>query len=132
MSPYIAKGGCHCGRIAFEVTIEDEIVVQRCNCSICSMLGYVHLIVPAAQFRLLCGEEHLTEYRFNSGTARHLFCRHCGIKSFYVPRSNPDGISVNLRCLDLPGEVRVIEENFDGRNWEQHAEELRHLSQRRN
>ena len=122
------NGGCHCGCVAFEVMIEKEIIVQHCNCSMCSMLGFVHLIVPAAHFRLLRGEEYLREYRFNSGTAQHLFCSRCGVKSYYVPRSNPDGFSVNLRCLELPEGVRVIEENFDGRNWEQHADELRHLS----
>lgn len=123
------NGGCHCGCIAFEVMIDEEIIVQHCNCSICSMLGFVHLIVPATRFRLLRGEEYLREYRFNSGTAQHLFCSRCGVKSYYVPRSNPDGFSVNLRCLELPPGVRVIEENFDGRNWEQHTDELRHLSQ---
>jgi len=92
------------------------------------MLGFIHLIVPANRFRLLRGREHLSEYRFNTATARHLFCTHCGVKSFYVPRSNPDGFSVNLRCLKLPPGVRVTEENFDGRNWELHAGELSHLS----
>ena len=123
-----AKGGCHCGRIVFEVMMEKENVVQHCNCSICSMAGYVHLIVPAERFRLVSGEEHLQEYRFNTGTARHLFCIHCGIKSFYVPRSNPDGYSINLRCVEVPQGINVVEENFDGRNWEQHADDLRHLS----
>ena len=92
------------------------------------MLGFVHLIVPAKRFSLIQGEEYLREYRFNTGTARHLFCSHCGVKSFYVPRSNPDGISVNLRCLKLPPDLQVTEENFDGKNWEQHADDLRHLS----
>jgi len=129
MSQYTAKGSCHCGRTVFEVTIEEEIVVHHCNCSICSMAGYIHLIVPAAHFRLLKGKEHLSEYRFNTGTARHLFCAHCGIKSFYVPRSNPDGFSVNLRCLELPQSVKVTEESFDGQHWEEHGDELRHASQ---
>ena len=128
MSELVARGGCHCGRVRFQVQVEKHIVAHRCNCSICHMLGFVHLIVPAAHFRLLQGEGDLREYRFNSGVARHLFCGHCGIKSFYVPRSNPDGFSVNLRCVDLPPEVKVTEEPFDGRNWEQHADELRHLS----
>jgi len=125
---HLLSGGCHCGRVAFEVDVEEKIVVQHCNCSICSMLGFVHLIVPAKRFSLLRGEEHLQEYRFNTGTARHFFCGHCGIKSFYVPRSNPDGISVNLRCLKLPPDLHVTVENFDGKNWEQHADDLRHLS----
>lgn len=128
MNQYTVGGGCHCGRVAFEVMVDKQIVVQHCNCSMCSMLGFIHLIVPAAQFRLIRGQEFLREYRFNTGAARHLFCMHCGVKSFYVPRSNPDGFSVNLRCLNLPSEVQVTEEDFDGRNWEQHADELRHLS----
>lgn len=128
MNQHTVGGGCHCGRVAFEVMIDERIVVQHCNCSMCSMIGFIHLIVPAAQFRLIRGQEFLREYRFNTGVARHLFCMHCGVKSFYVPRSNPDGYSVNLRCLNLPSEVQVIEEDFDGQNWEQHADELRHLS----
>jgi len=122
------RGGCHCGKVAFEVRLASSITVQHCNCSICSMVGFVHLIVPAKRFRLIHGEESLTEYTFNTGVARHLFCRVCGVKSFYVPRSNPDGFSINLRCLVLPQNVTVIEEQFDGRNWELHAEGLKHLS----
>lgn len=64
------------------------------------MTGFLHLIVPASRFRLLAGVDVLTGYTFNTGVARHLFCRICGIKGFYVPRSHPDGISVNARCLD--------------------------------
>ena len=93
-------GGCHCGRVRFEVMAPAQIEVADCNCSICSKFGYLHLIVPASRFRLLSGSDKLTEYTFNTGTAKHLFCRVCGIKSFYVPRSNPDGIDVNVRCLD--------------------------------
>lgn len=97
-------GGCHCGRVRFEVDAPARIEVLECNCSMCRMTGFLHLIVPAARFRLLQGADALTEYRFNTGTARHLFCRYCGVKAFYVPRSHPDGYSVNARCLD-PGTV---------------------------
>ena len=107
------RGGCHCGAVAFEVAAPARLTVSDCNCSICRMSGYLHLIVPAARFRLLRGEDSLSEYRFNSGTARHLFCRRCGVKSFYVPRSNPDGYSVNLRCLDRATLAEVIVEPFD-------------------
>jgi len=92
-------GGCHCRRVAFEVDAPADIEALDCNCSICSKTGFLHLIVPRSRFRLLRGEEELTDYRFNESIARHLFCRHCGIKSYYVPRSNPDGIDVNVRCL---------------------------------
>jgi hypothetical protein len=93
------------------------------------MSGFLHLIVPAARFRLLTGEDALTRYSFGTHTAKHLFCRHCGIKSFYVPRSNPDGFSVNARCLDEGTVERLEIEPFDGRNWERNAGTLAHLSQ---
>jgi hypothetical protein len=112
-------GGCHCGRVRFEVDAPAVIEVDECNCSICTRSGYLHLIVPAARFRLLCGEDALATYTFNTGTAKHRFCSVCGIKSFYVPRSHPDGFSINVRCLD-PGTVeRMVVRPFDGREWEQ-------------
>lgn len=112
-------GGCHCGAVRFRVRSRREIEVTECNCSICRQTGYLHLIVPAGDFELLSGEDVLTEYRFNTGTARHLFCSCCGIKSFYVPRSHPDGVSVNARCLD-PGQVdHMTVRQFDGQHWEQ-------------
>jgi hypothetical protein len=112
-------GGCHCGAVRFEVLAPDEIEARECNCSICRMTGYLHLIVPAERFRLLKGEDTLTTYEFNTGTAKHHFCSICGIKSFYVPRSKPDGFSVNVRCLD-DGAVRVTRIGlFDGQHWEE-------------
>ncbi len=122
------RGGCHCGAVEYEVMVGRKLLVQECNCSICSMSGYLHLIVPAGDFRLISGEDRLSEYRFNKGIARHLFCSRCGVKSFYVPRSNPDGFSVNVNCLDLPADVVVTVEKFDGQNWELHAGALEHLS----
>ena len=121
-------GGCHCGRVKFEVTAPAEMQVTECNCSICSKSGYLHLVVPKTRFKLVQGSEFLTTYTFNTGVARHLFCSICGIKSFYVPRSNPDGFSVNVRCLDEGsfGEVRITD--FDGRNWEAHGSKLAELS----
>jgi hypothetical protein len=126
--PVTHRGGCHCGAVAFEVDAPARLVAQECNCSICAMTGFLHLIVPASRFRLLRGADALETYSFNTGTARHLFCRRCGIKSFYVPRSNPDGYSVNVRCLDGSTIESVTVEAFDGRNWEQSAATLRHLS----
>jgi len=118
-------GGCHCGRVRFEVDAPAVLEVDECNCSICSKLGYLHLLVPASRFRLRSGREPLTRYRFNTGVAEHLFCSVCGVKSFYVPRSHPDGISVNARCVDPGGvsEIRVVR-HFDGANWEAHVSEL--------
>lgn len=107
------SGGCHCGAVAFEVDAPAKITASDCNCSICRMTGYLHLIVPRSRFRLLKGAAELTEYKFNTGTARHLFCSRCGIKSFYVPRSNPDGYSINVRCLDASTVEHVEVQLFD-------------------
>ena len=121
-------GGCHCRRVRFEVDAPADVEVLDCNCSMCRMTGFLHLIVPAARFRLTAGEQDLQDYRFNTGTARHLFCRHCGIKSFYVPRSHPDGFSVNLRCLD-PGTIRTTRiVPFDDGDREAATAAVAHLS----
>ena len=122
------RGGCHCGAIAFEVEAPAHVTVRECNCSICRMSGYLHLIVPRTHFRLLRGAEALSEYRFNTGSARHLFCSRCGVKSFYVPRSNPDGYSVNLRCLDQSTLAEVTIEPFDDSDREASEARIRHLS----
>jgi hypothetical protein len=119
------RGGCHCGRVRFEVQAPAEIEVLDCNCSICSMTGYLHLTVPAARFRLLRGADALARYQFNTGTARHLFCPVCGIKSFYVPRSHPDGFSVNARCLDAGTVTGMRVVACNGREWEQQFPEGR-------
>jgi hypothetical protein len=121
-------GGCHCGAVRFEAELPQTIEAQACNCSICARTGFVHIIVPESRFRLLQGRSELTEYVFNTGVAKHLFCRICGIKSFYRPRSNPDGWSVNARCLDEAEDLDIRIEPFDGKNWEAHAASLAHLS----
>lgn len=121
----IYKGGCHCGAVAFEVEAPAVLEVSECNCSICSKSGYLHLIVEKDQFHLLKGEEILSTYTFDTHEAKHKFCKICGIKSFYIPRSHPDGFSVNARCLD-DAEVSYMQiTQFDGRNWEQAMEDLR-------
>jgi hypothetical protein len=122
------RGGCHCGRVQFEVEAPAVIEARECNCSICRMLGYQHLIVSTADFRLLQGEDELTTYSFNTGIAKHRFCRHCGVKSFYTPRSHPDGLSVNVRCLDKDTIEDVRLTPFDGRNWEQNISQLSPIS----
>lgn len=120
-------GSCHCGVVAFEVEAPESVEVERCNCSICTKSGFLHLIVPKSKFKLLKGDEQLTTYTFNSGVAKHTFCRLCGVKAFYVPRSNPDGIDINLNCLDAtPPVVNIVD--FDGRHWEQNAHRLAHKS----
>lgn len=121
-------GGCHCGRVRFEVDAPAEIEATECNCSICSMSAYLHLFVATADFRLLQGEDALTTYTFNTGTAKHLFCTHCGVKSFYIPRSHPDGVSVNVRCLDAGTIQGLVVSPFDGRNWEENISTLSPIS----
>lgn len=119
----IYQGSCHCGAVRFEVDAPDEVEVEDCNCSICSKSGFLHLIVPQRNFRLLAGEETLTTYRFNTGVAQHTFCKICGIKPFYIPRSNPDGVDVNVRCLQpQPVSIKIVK--FDGQNWEANAAAL--------
>jgi hypothetical protein len=120
------KGSCHCGAVRFLVLAADQVEVEACNCSICSKTGFVHLIVPKDHFVLEQGGDHLTSYRFNTGVAEHTFCNICGVKAFYVPRSNPDGVSVNANCFD-PGEQPQLKKvPFDGQNWEAHAATLAH------
>ncbi len=121
------KGGCHCGAVRFEVDAPEVLAVTECNCSICAKSGYLHLIVPKSGFRLLSGGGSLQTYTFNTGTARHLFCRTCGIKSFYIPRSHPDGISVNARCLDDVDIEDIRVTRFDGRSWENSIHQLEPL-----
>lgn len=117
--------------IRFEVEAPEYVEATECNCSMCSRVGYLHLIVPKSKFKLLQGAEHIATYAFHTGVAKHTFCTICGIKSFYVPRSNPDGYSVNIRCL-APAPARLSITPFDGRNWEEaHAEDFAHLSKER-
>ncbi|MDJ0708077.1 MAG: GFA family protein [Leptolyngbyaceae cyanobacterium MO_188.B28] len=123
----IYQGSCHCGAIRFEVDAPDVIEADYCNCSICKKSGFLHLILPLSKFKLLTGSDALTTYTFNTGIARHTFCKKCGIKPFYTPRSNPDGIDVNVNCLDTePKSVNITE--FDGKNWEIHAHKVAHKS----
>jgi hypothetical protein len=123
------KGGCHCGAVRYEVDAPENIEVTECNCSICSKTAYLHLIVPKSRFRLLSGEQNLSLYTFDTHEAKHLFCKTCGIKSFYIPRSHPDGISVNARCLDEGTVLSMSIEQFDGKHWEENIDQLRPLDE---
>jgi hypothetical protein len=118
-------GGCHCGRVRFEVIAPAKLEVTDCNCSICSKYGYLHLIVPADRFKLLSGRESLSTYSFNTHVAKHFFCSTCGVKSFYIPRSHPDGISVNARCLDSDTIESMSVTPYDGQDWEKGRAEYR-------
>jgi len=123
----IYQGSCHCKAITFEVEAPEHVEVVDCNCSMCAKAGFLHLIRPLSAFTLLTGQKAITSYTFNSGIAKHTFCKHCGVKPFYTPRSNPDGIDINLRCLD-PQPQSVSIEPFDGQNWEDNAASLAHKS----
>jgi hypothetical protein len=123
-APFWHAGSCHCGRVRIEVFAPADLELLECNCSMCARSAYLHLIVAADQFRLLSGADDLVEYSFGTGTAKHRFCKHCGVKSFYVPRSHPDGYSVNARCLDPSRIASMRIRPFDGRNWESAHEDL--------
>lgn len=112
-------GGCHCGAVRFAIEVDPPVELLDCNCSICAKSGLLHLIVPHDRFTLLTSEDALQSYRFGSGAANHLFCRTCGIKSFYQPRSHPEAWSVSYRCLDPGHGLEASIRQFDGRNWEQ-------------
>jgi len=123
------KGGCHCGAVRFEVLASDEVELVDCNCSMCAKTGYLHLIVPKKDFKLVRGEKVISTYQFNTGAAKHMFCSVCGIKSFYVPRSHPGGYSVNFRCLAEEEFTSVFTTEFDGQHWERNAGELARLEE---
>ena len=117
------QGSCHCGRVRFRVTADLDTVTV-CNCSICSKKGILHLIVPPERFELVSGQDDLATYQFNTQTAKHLFCRTCGMHPFYIPRSDPDKIDVNARCLDDVDLSAITPTQFDGRHWEEAMEEV--------
>jgi hypothetical protein len=118
------EGGCHCGAVRFRVSVEEPVALD-CNCSMCTKKGFLHVIVPRARFALLQGGGALTTYTFNTGVAKHTFCKTCGVHPFYVPRSHPDGIDVNARALDGDALAAFRIEPFDGRNWEASVDAIR-------
>ena len=120
-------GSCHCKQVTFTFEAPEHVEVEDCNCSICAKAGFLHLIIPLSKFTLLSGKDNLTTYTFNTGVAKHTFCTTCGMKPFYIPRSNPDGIDINVRCLDQqPASMTIVP--FDGQNWEQNAATLANKS----
>ena len=118
-------GGCHCGAVTFQFEAPASVSMTKCNCSICSLSAYQHVFIFESDFTLLSGAEDLMEYNFGTGTARHLFCRHCGVKAFYRPRSHPDRYSVNYRAV-TPGTLSISEViPFDGQDWEGNIKTLK-------
>ena len=118
------EGGCHCGAVRFRVRAASNRVVS-CNCSMCEKRADLQLIVDGSDFEILRGDSDLALYQFNTGVARHRFCRVCGIHPFNTPRSNPDCVAVNVRCLDQPHRDGWLVASFDGQNWEQSIQQLR-------
>lgn len=119
------NGGCHCGAIRFRAFVAPPLNILRCNCSICRMQGFEHIIIDDENFEMLRGANELSEYTFNTGIAKHWFCSRCGIKSFYKPRSHPDGVSINARCVDSLEGVPHAYTDFDGSNWEENVGDIR-------
>ena len=122
------QGDCHCGGVKFIVRAPKDVILQECNCSMCHRVGFLHLLVPKNRLIILQGEELLTHYKFNTMVADHMFCSTCGIKPFYIPRSNPDGFSINFRCVDSSTFNSFKIDPFDGINWEQSGASLAHFS----
>jgi hypothetical protein len=108
-------GGCHCGKVRFRIEAAADIEAVECNCSICRK-------------SVLDGADATETYAFNTGVAQHYFCRTCGIKSYYVPRSHPDSISVNVNCLDMRTVASLTVTPFDGEAWEQNINKLLSIS----
>ena len=124
-----AHGQCHCGAVRFTFKANAQVDVYECNCSLCTMLGYQHLIIPRQDFELQSDPNQLALYEFNTKVAKHWFCKTCGVKPFYRPRSNPDGISVNFRCVTDKEVFKSVNlQPFDGQNWEKNAVALEGLS----
>jgi hypothetical protein len=115
MAKYI--GGCHCGRIRFEVEGELQ-TVSVCNCSMCTKTGYLHWTVAPEQVRLLTEPDTWVTYRFLTRTSQNRFCPVCGISPFRVPRSDPDKLTINARCLDGVDPRAIPVTFFDGQKWE--------------
>ena len=116
------QGACHCGAVKFSFTAPAVVTVTDCNCSLCAMTAYQHVFVEDADLTFEQGRDHLTSYRFGTLTADHLFCRTCGIKPLYRPRSHPGAWSVNARCVpSLEVGERIA---FDGQNWERSIDGL--------
>jgi hypothetical protein len=116
-------GGCHCGAVRFRVKVRKYEAIA-CNCSICQKKGILHLIVPPEDFELLQGEDNLSTYTFNTGIAKHYFCKTCGIHPFYRPRSHPDDYDVNIRCLDGDAIEKFTIVAFNGKHWEENIQQI--------
>lgn len=118
------RGSCHCGNVTFSFQAPAALPVTQCNCSVCARTGFEHIIIAQSDM-VITGADRLTLYKFGTGEAKHLFCRICGVKSFYIPRSHPDHYSVNLRCIDSGTLSASQHIAFDGQNWDKNIAELK-------
>ena len=118
-------GNCHCKRILFEFFCKEEVTLLECNCSICLPYRYLHLIIDYKKFSLNCNLDQLISYKFRTKVADHLFCKHCGIKSFYKPASHPNSVSINYNSIYNPPKIKAIL-SFDGKNWDKAVKDLKH------
>lgn len=128
----LSSAGLRCGQLAScgpsrimaastQFEAPEDVEAWDCTCSICTLKRNTHIIVPASCLTITSGADNLSEYRFHTGTARHIFCRTCGVTPFYRPRSNPDGYAVTLYAVD-PGTLRSVTIRcFDGEHWEAFA-----------
>ena len=120
-------GECHCKSIRFEFYCRKDVSIVKCNCSICSITNFLHLIIPHKDFILLRGKEHLHTYQFNKNIAKHFFCKICGIKSFYQPRSHKNCFSINYNSVINPPKIKSVN-SFNGRDFENNIKALREIS----
>ncbi len=128
MNTHVYQGGCHCKAVRFSIQLKQSVEksdITACNCSICEKVGFIHLIIPKNQFKLLTKWDDLANYQFNKKIAKHYFCKTCGVKSFYQPRSHPDCWSINVRCLDNIEAEHLTIDQFDGKNWQQNIAQIR-------
>jgi hypothetical protein len=115
------QGSCHCGRVTFEVRAKLDYVVD-CNCSVCRRKGALWHGATDETFRVLTGEDELALYQFNTRTAKHYFCKHCGVHPFTRPRIDPSRWVVNVRCIDGVDLSSLEVRRFDGEHWEAAAQ----------
>lgn len=123
----VHKGGCHCGSVRFEVQAPPVLAVIDCNCSICVKKQNRHFIVSHDSFKLIKGHDSMKTYSFGSHQAKHYFCVKCGVQSFYIPRSNPDGYGIAAHCLDEGTVKKVKVEKFNGKQWEEGIKKSAHI-----